>query len=128
LARRVAFRLYLITDRNAVRSGNLVEACNAALRAAAESAPPGTVALQLREKDLDARQLYELACRLREITRRTGALLVINDRIDVAMASDADGVHLPFESIGAGAARCTDRIGCSRSARQDRSRFSRSAA
>lgn len=102
---RVGFRLYLITDRTTVRSGDLVAACDAALSAAREAAPPGTVALQLREKDLDARALYELACRLREITARAGAPLIINDRIDIAIASGADGIHLPFESIGATTAR-----------------------
>ena len=103
--RRVGFRFYLITDRKVVRSGNLIDACEAALNAAREAAPPGTVALQLREKDLDAREVYDLACRLREITRRVGAPLIINERVDIAIASDADGVHLPFESIGASAAR-----------------------
>ena len=103
--RRVGFRFYLITDRKVVRSGNLLDACTEALEAASEVAPPGTVALQLREKDLDAREVYDLAGRLREVTRSTGSLLIINERIDIAIASDADGVHLPFESIGATAAR-----------------------
>ncbi len=98
---RVRFRLYLITDRSVVKSGDLVEACEAALAAA----PPGAVALQLREKDLPARELYQLALRLREICRRFGALLIVNDRIDVAIAADADGVHLPFDSIGVSMAR-----------------------
>jgi len=75
--------------------------CEAALSAA----PPGTVALQLREKDLAARQLYELAIRLRGICTRAGAPLIVNDRVDVAIAADADGVHLPFDSIGVSMAR-----------------------
>jgi thiamine-phosphate pyrophosphorylase len=103
--RWVSFRLYLITDRRAVKSANLFDACEAALQTAAELAPPGSVALQLREKDLDARDVYALAVRLREMTRRAGALLLVNERVDIAVASDADGVHLPFQSIGAGAAR-----------------------
>jgi thiamine-phosphate pyrophosphorylase len=98
---RVSFRLYLITDRHVVKSGDLIAACQAALSAA----PPGTVALQLREKDLPARDLYELALRLREICRRAGALLIVNDRVDVAIAANADGVHLPFDSIGVSMAR-----------------------
>lgn len=98
---RVRFRLYLITDRRLVKGGDLVAACEAALG----SAPRGAVALQLREKDLPARELYELARRLREICTRTGAPLLVNDRIDVAIAADADGVHLPFDSIGVGMAR-----------------------
>jgi thiamine-phosphate pyrophosphorylase len=98
---RVRFRLYLITDRRVVKSGDLVAVCEAALSAA----PPGAVALQLREKDLAARELYQLAMRLREICRRFGALLIVNDRVDVAVAADADGVHLPFDSIGVSMAR-----------------------
>jgi thiamine-phosphate pyrophosphorylase len=99
--RRVGFRLYLITDRRLVKSGDLVSACEAALSAAA----PGTVALQLREKDLPARELYEMALRLREICTRAGAPLIVNDRVDVAIAANADGVHLPFDSIGVSMAR-----------------------
>src|ERR1700723_512382 len=98
---RVGFRLYLITDRHVVKSGDLVAACEAALSVA----PPGTVALQLREKDLPARKLYEVALRLREICTRAGALLIVNDRVDVAIAANADGVHLPFNSIGVSMAR-----------------------
>jgi thiamine-phosphate pyrophosphorylase len=102
---RPGFLLYLITDRKAVRSGDLVPVCDAALSAAREVAPPGAVALQVREKDLAGRELYELAMRLREICRRAGAPMLVNDRVDVALAAEADGVHLPFDSIGVGAAR-----------------------
>jgi thiamine-phosphate pyrophosphorylase len=102
---RPGFVLYLITDRTAVRSGDIVSVCEAALAAAREAAPPGAVALQLREKDLAGRELYELAMRLRDICRRSGAPMIVNERVDVAIAADADGVHLPFDSIGVGAAR-----------------------
>lgn len=103
--RRVSFRLYLITDRRAVKSASLLDAYEAVLQIAADLAPPGSVALQLREKDLDAREVYALACRLREMTTRLGAPLFINERVDIAVASGADGVHLPVASIGASAAR-----------------------
>ncbi|HYB89712.1 MAG TPA: thiamine phosphate synthase [Candidatus Binataceae bacterium] len=99
--RRASFSLYLITDRKVHEARGLIEMCDSVLAAA----PPGTVALQLREKDLGGCDLYELACRLREICTRAGAMLLINDRIDVAIASDADGVHLPADSVGAVAAR-----------------------
>lgn len=102
---RVGFKLYLITDRRVVKSGDLVAACEDALGAAREAAPPGSVALQLREKDLPARELYELAIKLKKICIRNGALLLINDRVDVAIGADADGVHLPFDSIGVSMAR-----------------------
>jgi thiamine-phosphate pyrophosphorylase len=55
--------------------------------------------VQLREKDLSARELVELGGRLREITARERAALLINDRIDIAVACDADGVHLPTSSF-----------------------------
>ncbi len=98
---RVHFQLYLITDRRVVKTGDLIAACEAALTAA----PPGTIAIQLREKDLPARELYDLALRLGEVCTRTGAPLIINDRVDVAIAACADGVHLPFDSIGVSMAR-----------------------
>ena len=98
---RVTFKLYLITDRTAVRSGSLLETCAAALKIA----PRGTVALQLREKDLDARSLYQLACELREIAHRAGAAILVNGRLDVALAANADGVHLPSDAIAASDAR-----------------------
>ena len=103
--RPVSFRLYLITDRNAVKSASLLDACEAALQIAADLAAPGTVAVQLREKDLEAREVYALACRLREMTTRVGAPLLVNERVDIAVACGADGVHLPVTSIGASAAR-----------------------
>ncbi|HUO04533.1 MAG TPA: thiamine phosphate synthase [Candidatus Binataceae bacterium] len=98
---RVPFRVYLITDRHAVKSGDLIATCEAVLAAA----PAGTVALQVREKDLSGRELYELAFKLRAICKRYGAPMLINDRIDVAMAVEADGVHLPSNSIGPAHAR-----------------------
>jgi thiamine-phosphate pyrophosphorylase len=99
------FRLYVITDRKLVRDGDLVGACESLLAAANEVAPRGAVAIQLREKDLDARSLYELAHALRAVCSQHGAPLIINDRIDIAIAANADGVHLPFDSVGANQAR-----------------------
>jgi thiamine-phosphate pyrophosphorylase len=98
---KVSFKLYLITDRRVVRNGDLVAACERSLAAT----QPGDVALQLREKDLPARELLQLALRLREICSRNGALLIVNDRVDVAIAAGADGVHLPFDSVGVSMAR-----------------------
>jgi thiamine-phosphate pyrophosphorylase len=88
-----------------VKNGDLVSACEESLAAARQIAPPGTVALQLREKDLPSRELYQLALRLREICSRNGAPFFVNDRVDVALAARADGVHLPFDSVGVSMAR-----------------------
>jgi thiamine-phosphate pyrophosphorylase len=73
--------------------------------AALSAAPPGTVALQLREKDLDAGELIALARQLRTICDRYRARLVVNDRLDVAIAARADGIHLPANSFAVADAR-----------------------
>jgi len=102
----IRFRLYLITDRKlAAAHGGLLPIVEAALAAAAEAAGPGALAVQLREKDLDARDLYELACALRERCAQHDAPLLINDRLDVAVAAGADGVHLPANSFAVADAR-----------------------
>lgn len=54
----------------------------------------GVGVVQLREKDVDDRELFERARAFRERTLRAGALLIIDDRLDVALAAGADGVHL----------------------------------
>jgi thiamine-phosphate pyrophosphorylase len=54
----------------------------------------GVRAIQVREKEATARKALEIALVLRRLTRRFEALLIVNDRIDIAVAADADGVHL----------------------------------
>jgi thiamine-phosphate pyrophosphorylase len=88
----VDFSLYLISDRKQVPGGDLCAAVEGALRG-------GVRAVQLREKDFSGRELYELACRLRAITSRYGAKLLINERLDIALAAGADGVHLGENSL-----------------------------
>ena len=61
--------------------------------------------IQLREKNLPARTLYELASRSAEITRGTDTRLLVNDRADIARAARADGVHLTTRSIEASVIR-----------------------
>jgi thiamine-phosphate pyrophosphorylase len=101
---RPRFRLYVITDRKlAAAHGGLVAAVEAALCATA--APEGSVAVQLREKDLGAHELFELVRALRVVCTRWGAAILVNDRLDVAVASGADGVHLPADSFSVADAR-----------------------
>jgi thiamine-phosphate pyrophosphorylase len=83
----VDFSLYLITDRKQTAGRELPAVVADALRG-------GLRAVQLREKDLSAGQLFELAAELRRLTCHFGAKLLINDRIDIALAVAADGVHL----------------------------------
>lgn len=94
----IDFDLYLITDRKQVRNSNLLAVMEGALRG-------GVKAVQLREKDLSSKELYDTALGMRELTSRFGAKLFINDRIDIALAADADGVHLGGESMPVRAAR-----------------------
>ena len=101
----VGFRLYLITDRKLAGARGLIATCETALQAAADSAPRAAIAVQLREKDLEARALFELARAMRQLCDRYRAPLLINDRIDVAIAAGADGVHLASDSVSAADAR-----------------------
>jgi thiamine-phosphate pyrophosphorylase len=95
----VDFKLYLITDRRLFTDDH-------SLFAAVEEALKGGVqAVQLREKDLETRRLLSMAYSLRELTSGYSAKLFINDRVDIALAVDADGVHLGGESMPAFAAR-----------------------
>jgi thiamine-phosphate pyrophosphorylase len=59
----------------------------------------GSKIVQLREKDYPKRDLYDLALKFREITTGAGVLLIINDHVDIALAVDADGVHLGQEDL-----------------------------
>ena len=65
----------------------------------------GARVLQLRLPSATSRELFDAARALRPLTRRTGALLIVNDRPDVARAADADGVHLGQDDLPATAAR-----------------------
>jgi thiamine-phosphate pyrophosphorylase len=65
----------------------------------------GARIVQLREKHLSKREFYEMACRFREVTERANVLLIINDHLDIALACDADGVHLGQEDLPLSAAR-----------------------
>jgi thiamine-phosphate pyrophosphorylase len=65
----------------------------------------GVGIVQLREKDLSDRRLYELAVAFRRRTEAGGALLIIDDRLDIALAAGADGVHLGQEDLPVAAAR-----------------------
>jgi thiamine-phosphate pyrophosphorylase len=92
------FDLYVVTDRQLTAGRPLRLVVEAALRG-------GARAFQLREKDLSPRELYPLALEMRQLTKIYGAHLLINDRVDVALAVDADGVHLTTTSLPATVAR-----------------------
>ncbi len=84
--------LYLVTDRKQTGGRPLVQAVECALRG-------GARLVQLREKDLSGLALTQLGDDLRAATRRHGALLLVNDRVEVALAVEADGAHLAGTSM-----------------------------
>ncbi len=86
-------KLYLITDRHQIQKGHQL------LQVVEELLQAGVRMIQLREKDLSAAELYPQAKELRSLTHKYNSLLLINDRIDLAQAIGADGVHLGGHSL-----------------------------
>ena len=80
-------RLYLVTDRP-LSLGRDIEWI------VEEAVKGGATMVQLREKDIDTREFIALARRLQPFLKEAGVPLIINDRVDVALAVDADGVHI----------------------------------
>ena len=92
------YSLYLVTDRMRMSTRTLGEAVEQAVIG-------GCTLVQLREKDISALDFYALALEIKTITDRYGIPLIINDRIDIAMATGADGVHIGQRDIPADIAR-----------------------
>lgn len=92
------FDLYLVTDRKLTRGRDLLWVLERALAG-------GVHAIQLREKDLSGKELVTLAERVARLCERYQAQLFINDRVDVALAVGAAGVHLGETSMPVAAAR-----------------------
>ncbi len=79
--------LYLVTDRNLSSGRSLIEVVEKAVAG-------GVTMVQLREKDCSTREFIELAQAVKKITVPHRIPLIINDRVDVALAAEADGVHV----------------------------------
>ncbi|MDO9117253.1 MAG: thiamine phosphate synthase [Nitrospira sp.] len=94
----VNFRLLLVTDRSLVHGRSF----ESALREAVDAGVP---AIQLRERDLPTRELLSLTQQIGAMTRDRAVPLIINDRIDMAVALDLDGVHLRASSLPVSVAR-----------------------
>ena len=82
-----ALRLYLVTDRPLALGRDIEWVVSEAVRG-------GVTMVQLREKDIDTREFIELGQKLVSLLRPLGIPLLINDRVDVALAVGADGVHI----------------------------------
>jgi len=82
---------YYVTDR---RHGDIVAFASRAVRA-------GVDMIQVREKDLSARDLFTLVSKIRDLATGTKTRVLVNDRLDIALAAGVDGVHLPSNGLPA---------------------------
>ena len=87
-------KLYLITDYEMVKERDFYRCVEEALKG-------GVTILQHREKNVSGREFLDRALKLRELTRKYGVKLIINDRVDIALLCDADGVHVGQSDIDA---------------------------
>ncbi|KGM94548.1 thiamine-phosphate synthase [Clostridium novyi A str. 4552] len=83
----VDYKLYLITDRSFLNGRSLAECVEDAIKS-------GVTLVQVREKNISTRDFYNIAKEVQEVTTKYNVPLLINDRIDIALAINADGVHL----------------------------------
>jgi thiamine-phosphate pyrophosphorylase len=95
---RVDWAVYLITDRRSAGARSLPDIVRAAIAG-------GATAVQLREKEASTREMIEMGRVLLAITRAAGVPLIVNDRVDVALALNADGVHVGQADMPAALAR-----------------------
>lgn len=118
-------RTYLVTDARAGSVEQLIAICERAIDG-------GVTAVQLRAKGWTDLELWRAANGLRDVTSRTGTLFIVNDRLDIALASNADGVHLGVDDLPVTVARSLLRpdqvIGYSPETPEDRIRAERDGA
>jgi len=96
--RTIDYSLYLVTDRKLSLGRSLLEVIKPAVDG-------GVTVVQLREKEVDSREFYREALEIKEFLDSRDIPLIINDRLDIALAIDAAGVHLGQEDLPIGVAR-----------------------
>ncbi|MCI5737464.1 MAG: thiamine phosphate synthase [Methanobrevibacter ruminantium] len=94
----IDYSVYLVTDRRDKTDEEFLNIIEEAIKG-------GTTIVQLREKTASTKEFYDLALRVKEITSRYGVPLLINDRIDIALAVDSEGVHIGQDDMPADIAR-----------------------
>ncbi|HIV02762.1 MAG TPA: thiamine phosphate synthase [Candidatus Aphodoplasma excrementigallinarum] len=94
----VDYTLYLCTDRGLMTTDTVEESVRLAVAG-------GCGVVQLREKEISSAEFYRLAVDTKKITDEAGAALIINDRVDIALAADADGVHVGQSDLPAAVVR-----------------------
>ena len=94
----IDYSVYLVTDRRNKTDEEFLNIIEEAIKG-------GTTIVQLREKTASTKEFYDLALKVKEITSRYDVPLLINDRIDIALAVDSEGVHIGQDDMPAGIAR-----------------------
>lgn len=94
----IDYTLYLVTDRDVLKGRDLCEAVEQSIKG-------GVTLVQLREKNISSLYFYDLAVEVKKITDKHNVPLIINDRIDIALAVDAAGVHVGQSDIPTKVAR-----------------------
>lgn len=88
----VNYKLYLVTDRDLLKNTDLYTAVEEAIKG-------GVTLIQLREKDLTTLEFYNTALNIKKVTDKYNIPLIINDRMDIALAVNASGVHIGQKDI-----------------------------
>ena len=94
----IDYSVYLVTDRRNKTDEEFLNIIEEAIKG-------GTTIVQLREKTASTKEFYDLALKVKEITSKYGVPLLINDRIDIALAVDSEGVHIGQDDMPADIAR-----------------------
>src|SRR5262245_7067262 len=82
---------YYVTDR---RQGDILASATRAIRDHVDM-------IQVREKDLPGKELFDLVCKVRDLAAGTSTRVLVNDRLDIAIAAGVDGLHLPSNGLPA---------------------------
>ena len=88
----VDYSLYLVSDRSMLKGRNLFQAVEEAIKG-------GVTLVQLREKNISSLDFYNIALKMKELVNHYHVPLIINDRLDIALAVDADGLHIGQEDL-----------------------------
>lgn len=88
----IDYSLYLVTDRGILQGRDLFKSVEDAIKG-------GVTLVQLREKDISSLDFYNIAVKLKKLVNSFNVPLIINDRLDIALAVDADGLHIGQEDL-----------------------------
>ena len=98
MEKEIDYSVYLVTDHRDKTDEEFLNVVEEAIKG-------GTAIVQLREKTASTKDFYQLALKVKEITSKYDVPLLINDRIDIALAVDCEGVHIGQDDMPAGIAR-----------------------